>query len=58
MRRSHDSSGEMEPGNEAAFLIGVSVVFVAGHCYFGMRDGWSFILWKVLGLVGVIGGSP
>ena len=29
----------MEFGNEAAFLIGASVVFVAGHCCSWVRDG-------------------
>ena len=47
----------MKSGNEAVFLVGVSVVFVVGHCCFGVRDGWFFILWKVLGLEGVVGGS-
>ena len=57
MGRSHDSCGEMESGNEAAFLIGASVVFVAGHCCFGWEMVGSFIPWKVLGLVDVVGGS-
>ena len=57
MRRRHDSSREMKSGNKAAFLVGTSVVFVVGHCCFGMRDGQSFILWKVLELAGVVGGS-
>ena len=47
----------MKSGNKAVFLVGMSVVFVAGHCCFGMRDGQSFILWKVLELAGVVGGS-
>ena len=47
----------MESGYEAAFLIGVSVVFVAGHCCFRWGMVGSFIPWKELGLVGVIGGS-
>ena len=48
----------MESGNEAVFLIGVSVVFVAGHCCFGEEWLVLFILWRVLGLVDVVGGSP
>ena len=47
----------MESGDEATFLVGTSVVFVVGHCCFGVRDGWFFILWRVLGLAGVVGGS-
>ena len=47
----------MESGNEAAFLVGVSVVFIAGHCCSWGRGGFLFILWMVLGLVGVIGES-
>ena len=33
----------MESGNEAAFLIGASVVFVAGHCCFG--EEWLVLLY-------------
>ena len=33
----------MESGNEAAFLIGASVVFVAGHCCFGWGAVGSFL---------------
>ena len=47
----------MKPGNEATFLVKTSVVFVVGHCCFGVRDGQFFILWRVLGLAGVVGGS-
>ena len=31
----------MESGNEAAFLVEMSVVFVAGHCY-SLGEGWFF----------------
>ena len=47
----------MKSGNEATFLIGMSVMLVAGHLLLLVRDGWFFILWRVLGLAGVIGGS-
>ena len=33
----------MESGNEAAFLIGASIVFVAGHCYFGRGIAGSLL---------------
>ena len=48
----------MESGNEAAFLVGASVMFIAGHCCFERGMVGSFILWKVLGLVDVVGGNP
>jgi hypothetical protein len=57
VRGSHDSGGKMKSGDEAAFLVGTSVVFVVGHCCFWVKDGWFFILWRVWGLVGVVGGS-
>ena len=47
----------MKFGNEAALLVGTSVVFVVGHCYSGERMVGPFILWRVLGLAGVIGES-
>ena len=33
----------MESGDEATFLIGASVVFVAGHCCFGRGIVGSFL---------------
>ena len=33
----------MESGDEAAFLIGTIVVFVAGHCCLGWGNGWFLL---------------